>query len=722
MNLTSDGTLKPLEKNGGIMSGGLYENEILKYFNNISRSLRIFSWILFHLTFFSNSEASTQIWRVRSQKELLEGTPEGTAISSEGILSLSPLLDTLYETGELYLWSLVSDGKYLYAGSGNNGKIFRIGQEGRGEVLSHLEGEVEILSLAIDPKGFLYSGTGPGGNIYRISAKGEKTLFSDTEETYIWSLLFHSNGLLYGGTGEHGKILEFSKEGKGRVLYDSEENHILSLLIHGEKIYAGTSSSGLLFEINRKGEGRVLYDSPLEEIRSILRDEEGNLWIGATTRKEEGGEFSIYRISEERDEVDEVVFLPHLLLSLTFDLQGNLLAGTGDGSLLEVNRKGEWRLLLKVPASQILHLLRMKNQIFLGTGNIGNIYRVREHFRKEGTYLSKVHDAAALSRWGVLQVEWEQISGTKILLETRSGNTEKIDGTWSPWTSVKSKGDSESGRFSFQGLIESPPARFLQWKATLSTQNPDHSPLLKEVSIAYLQRNFPPKILSITLYPKGVGVGNLEGQTKRTPISNRKRDELKRLGIEIPPTAFQLEKGFQSIGWESEDENGDSLSYSLFFRGVEEKNWKVLVEKVAEESYIFDTSTIPDGLYLFRVVAWDTPDNPESHALSGEKESEILTIDNTPPKVENIKAKSHSMGRYTITFEVEDETSLLKGCSYAMNGQEWKPLYPSDALFDTSKESFKIETQGLPKGEHIVMIKAEDSLDNIGAGKILLEE
>jgi len=664
-----------------------------------------------------NVVASTQIWKVNNQLDFLLGTPEGTSISSDGKISLSPLVDTLFLSGELYIWSLASDGQNIFAGTGNDGKIFKITPDGNGQVFVQLEEEVEIWSLALDQNGILYAGTGPGGKVFKITQDGKAQLFFESGESYIWSLVFHQNGNLYAGTGENGKIYAISKDGKGEVLYDSEEEHILILKTDGRRILAGTSSSGLLFEINPDGAARVLYDTPHEEIRGILKDREGNLWIGATTPEDKSGEFSIYRVSHKDEMVYPVVSIPYLLLSMSMDRHGNLLVGTGEESLLEVNPNGEWKLLLEVPASQILQLVPWKDQMLIGTGDLGNLYRIRARYRKEGDYISRVYDAVTHSKWGVIQWEGEVTKETKIFLQTRSGNAENVEGTWSSWSEpfeVKSN--------PLQGVkIESPPARFLQWRARLRTRHPKLSPFLKEVRVAFLQNNLPPRINSITLYPSGVGVGKQIGKRKAPSLPSKRREELKSEGYDLPPGSFILERGSQSIGWKGEDDNGDSLVYSLYFRGEDEKRWKILRENVPDENLFFDTRAFPDGRYEIRVVAKDTPNNPETHALAGEKTSEVFTIDNTPPRVDKIKAKSTSQGKYTITFEVEDETSTLRECSYALNGQEWKPLYPSDDVFDTSLEAFQFNTESLPAGEHTLVIKAEDIQENVGAGKIILK-
>ena len=47
----------------------------------------------------------------------------------------------------------------------------------------------------------------------------------------------------------------------------------------------------------------------------------------------------------------------------------------------------------------------------------------------------------------------------------------------------------------------------------------------------------------------------------------------------------------------------------------------------------WDTTTVPNGRYVVRVTATDSPSNPESLALSSEKESDPFDVDNTPPTV-----------------------------------------------------------------------------------------
>src|SRR5215831_19043104 len=79
-------------------------------------------------------------------------------------------------------------------------------------------------------------------------------------------------------------------------------------------------------------------------------------------------------------------------------------------------------------------------------------------------------------------------------VETRSGNTEATDETWSAWSTNYIDSDGSA--------IASPKARYLQWRATLSGSG--DGPVLTSVSAAYLQRNLRPTVRSITVHPPGI--------------------------------------------------------------------------------------------------------------------------------------------------------------------------------------------------------------------------
>src|SRR5215208_4171393 len=83
-------------------------------------------------------------WQVSTEGELLRGEVENLAIDSFGRLTLGPSSATIYDTNAPFLWTVVSgpDGS-LYAGSGNEGQVYRIDSSGRGSVFFDT-GELEV--------------------------------------------------------------------------------------------------------------------------------------------------------------------------------------------------------------------------------------------------------------------------------------------------------------------------------------------------------------------------------------------------------------------------------------------------------------------------------------------------------------------------------------------------------------------------------------------------
>ena len=77
---------------------------------------------------------------------------------------------------------------------------------------------------------------------------------------------------------------------------------------------------------------------------------------------------------------------------------------------------------------------------------------------------------------------------------------------------------------------------------------------------------------------------------------------------------------------------------AVYYRGEGEKNWRLLKDKLTQRYYSWDTTTMPDGAYYLKIVASDSPSNPPTQALTNERESERFEIENTPPRIENLRA------------------------------------------------------------------------------------
>ena len=144
---------------------------------------------------------------------------------------LGPATELVYETSAPFVWAVAAgpDGS-MFVGTGNEGKVFRIDQQGRGTVFFDAP-EMEAHALAAAPNGGLYVATSPDGRIYKVDRDGKETVFFDPDDKYIWSLAVDAKGTLFAGTGEKGVIYKIAADGTGTKFYETKATHAMALAV-----------------------------------------------------------------------------------------------------------------------------------------------------------------------------------------------------------------------------------------------------------------------------------------------------------------------------------------------------------------------------------------------------------------------------------------------------------------------------------------------------------
>ena len=719
------------------------------------------------LLMINTSQASTPvIWEQSSQRDFQKGDPLHISIASQGYLTLSPSLVSLFETNEPLVWCLASDSKgHLYAGTGNDGKLYQIDANGQGRIFFDVD-ELEIHSVAIDASDHIYVSTFPDGKVYKVTPEGQSSIFFDPNENntsdqpvrYIWALTIDASGNLYVGTGEQGRIYKIDKNGRAAIFAETEETHVVALAMDLEgNLIAGTEPNGRVYRITSAGTVSVLYDSPYQEVHTLLVDADGSIYAGALNepriRRQVGSQLPPTRASPSAsnrpsNELDvgviEVTASPNgrssattvrssgsgggivyrirtdgvveewwrsredTGLALASREDGVLLIGTGpSGKLYAVRERGRSTILAQLAEAQITAFMHTSSgRIMVAASNLGNIYSMSRQPVREGTFESEVKDTQSTSLWGRIRWDGTQPDGTTVQFYVRSGNTDSPDKTWSNWTGPYTDPDGES--------ISCPATRYIQWKAVLNTRN-DLSPRVSSVSIAYLTRNVAPMVNSITVYEPGVYLrdssNGTNGQNDLPPkiagqIGNRAN---KRQGSSGTPA---YKKGFRAVAINATDSNQDMLSYAIYFLGEGETQWKLLKDDLHNPSYSWDSETFPDGMYTVKVTVSDAPSNPPDQTLRSEMISEPFLVDNTAPRIADIK-----MNRLKLSFTVQDVASPVFKVEYAIDGGDWLVVYPTDGVADSREETFNLALTHLNAGEHTIAIRARDTSNNIGTGK-----
>jgi hypothetical protein len=179
------------------------------------------------------------------------------------------------------------------------------------------------------------------------------------------------------------------------------------------------------------------------------------------------------------------------------------------------------------------------------------------------------------------------------------------------------------------------------------------------------------------------------------------------------------QRGAQSFQWTANDKNQDTLIYDLFYRGENERTWKALKRDLEDNFYTINSDTLPDGMYVVRVVANDIPSNPVDLALRGEMESRPFSIDNTPAVV-TMKLEMIEKTRARVAIEAVDSTSTLNSAEIAVDTGDWRPVFPKDGILDSKAESFSYISSELTSGEHVIAFRVYDQNDNAGMGKLVV--
>ena len=132
--------------------------------------------------------------------------------------------------------------------------------------------------------------------------------------------------------------------------------------------------------------------------------------------------------------------------------------------------------------------------------------------------------------------------------------------------------------------------------------------------------------------------------------------------------------------------------YRLFYQADGDDAWvpAFLDKPLQKTEYSWDTESIPDGWYRIKVVASDEESNPAGEALTDEKVSDLVKVDNTRPQVLQL---AYDAASGILKGVARDNLSLIHYLEYSVDGGEWKYFAPKDGVFDDREEAFEVKTR-----------------------------
>ena len=527
------------------------------------------------------------------------------------------------------------------------------------------------------------------------------------------SLAVNKQGDLIAGTDPGGLVLRISPDGKAFGLYDASlrEIHALAAAPDGS-VYALALSEAAGASRGATQPAPPATDAAAIAAMAVAAEE------GAVVAQPQAAQPSRSRndLSNARSAVFHI--LPDgstdtlwsstsiTAFSVVSAPGGGVLIGTSDkGRIYSVTDDGRDTLLLQSSEGQISSLIARGAEVLATSSNQGKLFRLGRQAANEGSYESPVRDAKLVATWGRI---WWRGRG-QINLQTRSGNSERPDKTWSDWSATYADASGSQ--------ISSPKARFIQWRAVLhaASNATGGEPRLEDVSVAYLPRNVAPEVLAISVLPPGVALQQ-QIQIQMDPnIESAGLDPSVFGAMPQAPPRRLYQRGARSLQWQAEDRNSDALEYAVYYRSLNETTFRLLKEHLRENFYTVDGASLADGRYVFRVVASDAPDNPPGHALAGERLSEPVDIDNTPPVVRQVGNAQITDERARVVFDVEDATGRIKRADVSVDGGAWHEVFPDDGIADSPHERYSLNLALAGSGEHTISLRAFDNSNNVGS-------
>jgi len=662
---------------------------------------------------------------------------------------------TVFEAPELSAQTIAFDAHdNLYVGTSPDGKVYKVTPDGQKTVFFDPKAKY-IWALALDAQGTLFVGTGDKGEIFAVTPDGKGQLFYQSDERHARSLAFDAKGNLLVGTDPDGLILRIeiaraagskdsqtpTKAGAAFVVYETDKKEVTSLL---------TDSSGNLYAaaIGEKQRPATptpapVLSAPQSTAPALTAQGAVTLAIQAAVAAQSPPAFSLFPSTTGGSQVVKIsptgsqetlwTSREDLVFSMGFSPNGRIVLGTGNkGAIIELQGAGIYSIVAKTASSQVTSLIAGRDgQLLVGTANPGKIFMLGPSQEAEGSFESDPFDAKIFSHWGRL-TWWGENGATqgKVSFYVRSGNTSNPEKEWSPWSGPYKSASGET--------VACPPARFLQWKAVFQAGDKRDAPEVSWVSVAYQPENVAPVVDDIVIQDPGVrvqgfsappgGPATAASAQLKTPqrtagganpfpnISAMLDTASKSLKMDVPPQGFE-EKGYQSVLWSAHDDNDDDLVFSVYYRGEGEQTWRLLKDKLAQRFYSWDSTGMPDGAYYLKIVASDLPSNPASQALSNERISERFEIQNTPPRIENLRADP-SAAAAKITFEATSSGLAITRAQYSVDAGDWLIVFPASGLSDGPKESYQVELPGLTPGPHTIAVQIFDRFDNTTTAQV----
>lgn len=672
-----------------------------------------------------------------------------------------------------YIWAIkeAPDGS-IYLGTGPKGQVWKIAPDGKATVALDTTAK-NVLALAFDKSGNLLAGTDSRGLVLRLDAQTHKPfVLLDAGDVDVSALIPDAQGNIYVATatpkggGSDGDMDTGHQKSSQPTTFEAEPDEPLnaddgaappttpattrpaatapkpglrkSKPVAPEKkdgkITPPPGAQGTTPESRILALSSVTMPLSMEKLKLMMApssptarrspgrkrlrppmtarglDKKRGLNMSSRADEDEDAGNAVYKITPA-GLVVPVLHSSETLLSLLWQ-QDELLLGTGtEGKLYTLRPETEEQTLIgRVDSENIMSLFAARDgTVYAGMSNPGTVFTLSAAPADKGSFTSAVLDAKHAATWGSATLAGTIPVGAKATLAVRIGNVREVKKQakfWSEWSKeipVETIGTGTGVK------IDLPPARYLQYRITLTANDQGQSPQVQQVQLSYQVENLAPQIQDLS-----VETGSESYPEKSSPPIHLGAKSNNNKNPKSSPEKPEPNDHSVKISWEVTDPNQDELVYRLYYRAVGSDLWLPLAKDLKETDFEWPTPAIPDGKYQIKLTASDAPDNPQGDAKSVARVSTPFLIVNTPPTLADLKTITEG-GKVTLTGTARSKLAAVTEVRYQIDNQgDWQPATASDKMFDSPTEGFTLTTRNLGTGGHSITVRATDAAGNLG--------
>jgi hypothetical protein len=716
------------------------------------------------------------IWVTDTEKEFSQGKAVSTQIGSKGFVRPAPESVTLPQLGNTCYWAATTDAAgNLLVGTWPDGKVWQVPlrtdavrPQGQPTVVLETK-EPAITCLRRGRGGTVWAAAAPSGRLFRIEGGSAKE-FARVPAPYVWGLCELDDGSLLAATGPEGKLFRVGADGKAELLHTFADRHVIALTRSKAGVFCATYPKGKVYRLDDPKAPVSLFEAPKVAVQCLAADDAGNVFVGTSPRA------YVYRL----DAAGQSKELYHGRSRHVFDLipdgEGGVFAAMSvRGVLMHLTADGqEWRLT-DTPTVDYLALAKAEADEVVATTLGSGLRRLLHSPAQRQAYESGVRDAGVTARWGLIRWYGETPGKSRLLMQTRSGNTAFPDDTWSPWSTMYAA--------DFGQQIDSPAARCIQYRALFVAAPDSPPPTLDRVELFYLTANRPPVLEMKAPHAGEVWSGAAKvrwsasdpdkdklaftvsyqqaGQPEWTEIPSKKEAAGRKTGdLDVAPLSPTEEP--QTPEAEPKAADGEAQSEKPSVEEPKQKDepprpepgrgdggkgdhakepgssdefaqwdedlaaeedaadtegldsWDLGPRSGSPQSRDWDTSKLPEGTYRVKVVASDEERNP-GEGKTAEVVSPPFLVDNSPPRID-LPALGNARPQ-ALTVEVRDSGCYVAGAEYRVDGGDWIAAAATDRVFDSQIEQIELNPTKLPDGKHRLEVHARDAAGNLGTAE-----